>query len=456
MKVKSSIWADFERGENIVLGFSGGADSCALFHLLAESGLGLQITAVHVNHGLRGEESDGDEAFCGAITAGYNSTYITYRTDITALAKEKKITEEEAGREFRYQAFAEAAEKCGATKVVVAHNMDDNAETMIMRFLRGTGLAGLAGIPYRRERIIRPLLYTGRKEIEDYLRANNIPFRLDSTNDENDYTRNKIRNVILPQIVSNINPRAAENIAKSAEMFGAEDKFLQSLAVTAYEGCLIDKNEWSIKLTKRILNTYDRVITMRVIRLAYAALNGSVKDLSGDNVGDAAALLFMERGKRVSLPGGITARVGDVDFSLEKTDEREKKIFFYETDLKNDVYIRDKNILVTFGQRKNFAKQCTILFSYDKIKDSDFVFRTREPGDRIALEGSGHQKLKDFLTGRKLSQQEKDDLFYLADGSDIVAVLSAGGCIRVSGDYLPGKHSESVTIVLNMLEEGEF
>ncbi|MCL2703972.1 MAG: tRNA lysidine(34) synthetase TilS [Defluviitaleaceae bacterium] len=440
-----------ERGERVVLGLSGGADSMALFHMLAGSGLCPDILNVHINHGLRGEESDGDEEFCAAVSKKYGAGFRVYRADISALARERGCTEEEAGREFRYAAFEEAAGEFGAGKIAVAHNRDDNAETVIMRFLRGTGLKGLSGIPVRRGMIVRPLLFTGRDDIEAYLAEQGLSWRLDSTNMGNAYTRNKVRNILMPIVREHFNPGAAEGITAAVEMYGREDAFLEKLAEDAVGKSLVKRDGHSVTLCSQKLSGFDPVIINRAIRIAYAMLAKSMKDLSRAHVEKASALLNAERGKRIDLPGGVTARAGNGELVIEKRGDNAPLAFQYTTDLSENLFIGERKVMLSFNSGydvKDFKKLYTIKAGYDRISEG-LVFRTRFPGDRIFLAGVGRQRIKDFLCGKKLSQGEKDRLFYLADGADIIAVFGEAACLRVSDAYDPGKRGEFVTITVH-------
>ena len=188
-----------ERGDRVVLGVSGGADSvCLLFVLLAlRRELDLQLHVVHVNHGIRIEAGE-DAAYVSALCEAHQVPFYLYEKDIPALAKEWSCSEEEAGRRVRYEAFEEVLRQQCCQKIAVAHNSNDRAETMLFHLFRGTGLTGLAGIRPVRGQIIRPLLCVDRAQIETYLTEKQISYRHDATNDCDDYTRNKIRHHILP------------------------------------------------------------------------------------------------------------------------------------------------------------------------------------------------------------------------------------------------------------------
>ena len=216
------------KGAKVVAGVSGGADSTALLLFLCSlrETYNLEIYAVHVHHGIRGEEADGDMAFVQQLCKQMNVHCTVKHHDIKGMAKTKNLSEEEAGRMARYTDFEEELKKHKADLIAVAHNMNDQAETVIMRLCRGTGLTGLAGIRPVRGKIIRPLIDCFRSEIEEYLKENNQSFRTDSTNFEEDYTRNRIRLRVLPYMSKEINSAASENIAKTAVILRQEDDFI--------------------------------------------------------------------------------------------------------------------------------------------------------------------------------------------------------------------------------------
>lgn len=205
---------DIKAGEQVVVGFSGGADSVMLAELLRtlRDELDFSPTLVHVNHLLRGEESDGDEAFCLRYAADHDFQMITRRVDVGALAEERKISPETAGRQARYAVFREVMETLGATKLVLAHNLDDQVETFLFRLIRGTSLEGLEGIPESGE-ILRPLAWRWKRDICAWLREHGLSWREDRSNNDPGYTRNRIRLELIPGIERTYNPRFKEKIA---------------------------------------------------------------------------------------------------------------------------------------------------------------------------------------------------------------------------------------------------
>ena len=238
--------------KNIVVGLSGGADSVCLLYVLAalRKKLGLQLCAVHVHHGLRGVEADADEAYVRDICRAWDVPLKAMRIDAAALAKQWGIGCEEAGRRARYEIFEECLQGMGGCRgaIAVAHHRDDCAETLLFHMFRGTGLDGMAGIrPVRKtEResmIIRPLLETGKTEIESFLQEKGISWRIDSTNTGEDYTRNRIRNRVLPYAEKEICSGAGAHLAKEAQLLAETADFVRSCTRQALERCRVEADD---------------------------------------------------------------------------------------------------------------------------------------------------------------------------------------------------------------------
>lgn len=218
-----------QKGDRIIAALSGGADSVTLLHCLNElrESLGFEISACHVNHNLRGEDSDKDQAFAEELCRKMNVPIRIFSVNVLD-SMEKHMGVEERARTLRYEAFSEEAERLGA-KVATAHNSCDNTETVLLNMLRGTGLKGLCGIPAVRDYLIRPLILCSRNEIEAYCTENNLGFVTDKTNFSTDYTRNKIRIELLPKLL-NINPSLHEGISRMTNSLTEDSVFLESIA----------------------------------------------------------------------------------------------------------------------------------------------------------------------------------------------------------------------------------
>ena len=229
----------FQEGDSVVLGVSGGADSvCLLFVLLAlQEELALKLHVVHVNHGIR-EDAGEDAAYVKALCEAHEIPFHLIEKDIPKLAKEWSMSEEEAGRRVRYEAFETMLEEQSADKIAVAHNANDRAETMLFHLFRGTGLTGLGSIRPMRDRIVRPLLCLEREEIESYLAEKQIEYRHDSTNDSDDYTRNKIRHHILKYSQEEIVSGCVGNMSRTADILAETENYIEEQVDVAIKDCV--------------------------------------------------------------------------------------------------------------------------------------------------------------------------------------------------------------------------
>ena len=226
-------------GDKILVGLSGGADSVCLTHILYTLGerMGLTLYTAHLNHGIRGAEAERDEMFAEEFSRQLGIECFVKHADVKSCARLTGESEELCGRRLRYEFFDELCEKHGIDKIATAHNKNDNAETILMNFIRGSSLAGLCGIPVRRDNIIRPVLCLTRDEITEYIDKNNLKYVTDSTNLEEVYTRNKIRRRLMPEIESDFNPNFISAVVRNSENLQKDRELLDALANEAYEKC---------------------------------------------------------------------------------------------------------------------------------------------------------------------------------------------------------------------------
>lgn len=417
-------------GDKIVIGISGGADSCALTHILCRlrERFCIELTAVHINHSLRGDESDGDELFVREFCAGLGVPLVCERYDILSVAERNNTGTEEAGRDVRYAAFRDVAEKTSSNKIAVAHNLNDRAETVLMRIARGSGVKGLTGISPVRDNIIRPLIDCSREEIEAYCRANGINFRTDSTNNETVYTRNKVRLNIMPLLVRDINKNAVSNIAKTAEAAALDNDFMDKEADKAYNFCKVntfEKNIVYFDICK--LKSFHRAIIKRVILKTLAELSGAHKDIYSKNVDDIFYLIYKGTGKSVSLPYGIKAQTVYDRLKLYIPGGEKTGSYSYGLTVGHTVYVKEagKYVLISDKNEKNNIKGSNLYtkaFDYDKI-NSGLVVRNRLPGDFIRLyPHPGRKKLKDFFIDKKIPRDERDNMCFISCGSEVIWV----------------------------------
>lgn len=275
-----------EKGDVVVVGVSGGPDSITLLTCLNKykEKLGIKIIVAHINHLIR-EDSTDDEQYVENYCKNKEIKFYCKRANILEISKKEKRGTEETGRKIRYEFFDEVAKKENANKIAIAHNMNDNSETMLLNLIRGCGLSGLEGIqPIEYNKYIRPLIYCDRSEIEDYCEKNNLNPRIDYTNKENIYKRNIIRNKILPQL-KELNPNIVEALSKTSEIVKDNNLFIDNYAKKEFnEIAKIEKNEVRFELKK--FNNLETVIKQKIILNAIVILKGSSRNIAKTNIDD--------------------------------------------------------------------------------------------------------------------------------------------------------------------------
>ncbi len=293
-----------EPGDKIVLGVSGGPDSISMLNILNEikEEFKFEIYVAHVNHLIRKEAED-DERFVQEYCIRNNIKCFVRRIDVIKIANTKKIGTEEAGRNARYEFFEEVMEKVGANKIAIAHNVNDKVETIIMNLMRGSSISGLKGIePIRDNKYIRPLIECERQKIEQYCEENKLEPRIDKTNFENDYTRNKIRNIVIPYIKKEFNPNIVETISRLSQIATDESDYIESQTDKIYKNLLIEKGSKQIVLNLKQFNQQEKVIKSRIILLATKQLMGSTKGIEKKHIEDIIKLCQNNIGNKFLTP----------------------------------------------------------------------------------------------------------------------------------------------------------
>lgn len=423
-----------KENDNIVLGLSGGPDSMALLYILLATRkiIPFNLVLAHVNHGVRGDDAVKDEMFVKDISNRLNLAYFSTRVDMVAVAKEEGISAEEAGRKLRYGFFREIIKKLGSGKIAVAHNKNDQAETLIMRIMRGTGIDGLKGMEFQTGDIIRPILNIGRLEIEKYIEDNNIPTVLDKTNLEPIYTRNKVRLELIPYIEKNFNPNIIDTLFRLSENATLDTKFLDELTVKKYDFLLKKRDKYSIVLNGDNFVKEDIAIQRRIVRKTILDLLQTLQGIEEIHVSSVVEL-FNEKntGKRIDLPGAIIARVSYENLIIEKTISKQiDPSNAFEQDLKigNNVLkehgleiyleILDKEDMDFKGIPGNIK-----YFDYNKIVDYISI-RTRKNGDKFNPLGmKGRKKLKDYFIDEKVPRELRGETLLLVDRENIIWVI---------------------------------
>lgn len=431
-------------GGRVIAGLSGGADSVCLLHVLAElkAELSFELRAVHVHHGLRGEEADRDARFSTELCERLSISCAVVRIDAASEAKAQGISVEEAGRNARYRILEEQAQRWeqeepgAAVSIAAAHHGDDSAETILHNLFRGSGLKGLCGIAPVRGRIIRPLLWAGRKDILTYLKAEDLSYVEDSTNGLNEYTRNRLRNQILPLITSEINEKAVDNILRAGKLLKSADQYFEKRAC-----------EWIGKwgeaggtvLPVSALEDEEKILQGYIVRNALKVMGCPLRDVTAGHVEDVLALSGRQTGKRVNLPYGILAKREYEVIRLLRCNEGSDMKAAALPDVSMRIFPFDK-------QQEIPKKRYTKWFDYDKIKGTLSV-RYRRTGDYITLPNGGRKTVKSFMIDEKIPAAQRDDIALLAKEDHVLWIIG----YRISEYY---KITEDTQFILEVRLDG--
>ena len=294
-------------GDRVILGVSGGPDSIAMLNILNDIKndknlhMNFDIIVAHVNHMIREEAIDDQrfvENFCKKIGVSFYAKSI----DVQKIANNKKIGTEEAGRVVRYEFFDEILEKTKSNKIAIAHNKNDRAETIIMNTLRGSGISGLKGIEPKRGKYIRPLIECERTEIEKYCEQNKLEPRIDKTNFENIYTRNKIRNIVIPYIKEEFNPNIVNTLERLSQLICEEEEYIENQVEKIYNSILIEEKEEQIILDIKEFNKQEKVIKSRILLYTITKLFGNSKNIEKVHIEDIIKLCENNIGNKYLTP----------------------------------------------------------------------------------------------------------------------------------------------------------
>lgn len=298
----------FTPDDRVLVAVSGGADSVALLHILANlAEYRLRPIVAHLNHCLRGVESDGDQRFVEGLAERHGIVCEVGSCDVRELSRRERLSLEDAGRKARYAFFESVAERYGVRTVALAHHADDQAETVLMRLIRGAGAAGLAAMaPIRGERFVRPLLKLTRREIESYLTFHGISWRTDHSNLDTAFLRNRIRHELLP-ILSHYNPDIASRLTVTAELLAADEEFLAEAAAAAFDGLVEEAGNRRVALDVSGILAHGKAVRYRLYRRATAHVSGDLAGLAAVHVCKIDEILRSSRPNlTVRIPGDVT------------------------------------------------------------------------------------------------------------------------------------------------------
>ncbi len=455
-KVKQTIEREnlIENKDKILVALSGGPDSVCLLHILKklEEYYNVKIYAAHLNHKIRGIEAQKDALYAAKLCDELEISFFVKAIDVPAYAKENKMTLEEAARKLRYDMLFEVKNRIGAKKIAVAHNLDDQAETVIMRLIRGTGITGLKGMDYKRsDGVIRPLMDVLKSDILSYCEENKLDPKIDHTNLETEYTRNRIRLKLFPFIEHEFSTNIKDTVSRMANVLREDSDYLETEAQKIFEQQVLENTDKTIKLDTEELKSIHSSLVKRLIRIAIKTLVGTLEGIDNVHIEDTLSLIKNSKNQlKLNLPKGLMVyKTADgISFTFEE-------MFFeninYSYILKNDGYIEIDEIGMKIETKIMSKERCMALptgqytkaFDYDKIK-GDLIVRSRLDGDRMKPMGlGGTKKLKDIFIDLKIPREKRNSIAVLSDEKGILWLMG----YKISEDY---KIDENTTKVIRI------
>ncbi|MBD3414337.1 MAG: tRNA lysidine(34) synthetase TilS [Candidatus Aminicenantes bacterium] len=415
----------FHTGDSVVIACSGGSDSVSLVCVMRalRKQWDLKLIMAHYNHRLR-SEAEKDHAFVQNLASRFSLPFESETGNVREYARKEKMNLEEAGRKLRYRFLKKTARKHGAAKIATGHTMTDQAETVLMRILRGTGSHGLGGIwPKTEDGVVRPLILVTRDEVLAYLEQNHIEYRIDESNFDTRFLRNKIRHRLIPYLKNNFDPEIVSHLSRLALITQEEDLFLDDISTkkSALAEVLV-KGQRQLDLD--FLKTLPLALQRRVVREYLWQLRGDLWDISYE---DIHSVISLGRGKEFHLEQGLVLKNQQGRIGVKKNSPKTE--FRYLWSAKRALNIENTGLIIQgrTGDRDEFS-----LNFYDRKRaffdraqlEFPLEVRSRQPGDRYRPLGSpGRQKLKELMRARRIPESDRDQCPVFLSGGEIIWVL---------------------------------
>lgn len=420
-----------EKTKKVVIGLSGGADSVSLTHALLKISKerDFEIEAVHVNHGIRGNEAERDENFSKNFCKNLGIKLTVKRISVPEIAKNLKIGTEEAGRMARYEILNEIAGEEESVKIATAHTLSDNIETLIMRLASGASLKGLCGIPPTRENIIRPLIEVKREEIEKYCKENNLSFVDDSSNFERDYTRNKIRLDIIPMLKS-LNPNFENTAARTLNLLKNDEEFLEKETEKALKSSSLNEIiNLPMALKSRALLKIIKSFTQERIEEKH------IKSLEN---------LIIKKSGKICIPGSKMLELKNGEITLCAPSNEEALKWEYLIKPLNILTEIKTNIIIKVVKVSDYSKKVgDICIDFDKIPKNS-VIRNRTAGDKFTFQKRGLTKsIKKIFSEMKIPIPKREKIPLIAFENEVIWCENLG----VSKNYIPSRATEKIALL---------
>lgn len=427
----------FARDDRVLAAVSGGRDSVAMLYclMILKEVLSIEIAVFHLDHMLRGKESEKDAGFVLQLAKKWKIPYYIITRDVRKFRDTNRLSPEEAAREVRYQCLSEISLKKGYQKIALGHHQNDNAELILMNLIRGSGKSGLSGIPPVREnQYVRPFIRIKKKEIKRFVAKNCLPYVDDSTNQDISFFRNRIRLQILPELKKNYNPKIVESLCRVAELMREEEEWLEELTGSRISELLISKNKNGIILDKDGLSVLPKPFARRIMREGICQIKGHAKGFQKNHI-DAICNLIYDKNKgrmetkTLHLPHGISVRTWGGNLEICKTENREnlQKDFVYFIRGPGEILIPEISAKISIVEMDikdtpelNTLTNSQVLMDRENI-EFPLCVRTFQNGDRFHPFGApGSRKVKRFFTDLKLPLHMRRTVPILTSGNRII------------------------------------
>mgnify|MGYP001290601962 FL=1 len=449
-KIKKNISENsiIDEKDRILVGLSGGPDSIFLLYIL-HNYFNNQLIIAHINHKLRGVDSDLDEKFVRTISQKLKIPLYVIREDIRKLSNENKKSIEEVGREVRFSFFDKTLKVENFNKIALGHNLDDNVETILINFIKGSGTKGLIGIPEKRDNIIHPIINIKKEEILKFLEENKIEYRVDKTNFEIDFLRNKVRNYLLPIIEKEFNKNFKEKILSLSNILKVEDRFLDNL-VENIKNDLMEFEDDFIKIDNKKFQKLDLSLKRRLIRKAIDYFNRDLREYPLEHIDKVISLENKKTGKEIELPFNLIAVKDKNKIIIEKKGVEIPNFYIEIPDI--GLYeLAGMKIELTLVEKISKVKDIfTSFFDYDKI---EFPIKFRKPkfGEKFKPLGlKEEKKIQDFFVDNGIPKSVRWNLPILLDKKDDILWIVG---VRISDDYKVTNLTKRVICIKITLED---
>jgi len=428
-KVKQTLekYDLLDSGDRVLVALSGGPDSTALLMVLVQLAKDMNLTlfVAHFNHGLRGRESNADEKFSRDLAKKMGLLFCSAKIDKSLM--KKGVSPEDYYRRQRYEFLHRAAKEYRANKIALGHHLQDQAETVLLNLLRGSGPGGLKGfLPKRDGKFVRPLMETSRQEIISFLEQSGIAYRRDSSNENRMYLRNQIRAELIPYLQEKYNPKIVENLARTAEILRVEDEFIREQVARVLSSRFVQRADNRFLMKIDYLKKLSTAVRWRLLKTVLEDLTPRKNGITFLHVTALDQLIQKrESGKRIIFPSKIEARREYNVLIVEKIPRKQIQ-FEYIVDVPGTVQIPEKNVIIETAliqkNRVDFGNKNTVYLDWDKIR-RPLIIRNRRDGDWFQPMGmAGRQKIKNFFIDHKIPAGKRDNVLLMVDGISVIAI----------------------------------